>query len=123
MPNWSDDELSRVGAANELRIATPRGDGSPRSAVPIWVVRVGDDLFIRAYRGRSGSWFRQALASGTVLIRAGGVERWVALQEADPEIAVSIDAAYRQKYGRGTYVDAMVTPDATAATFRLVPAE
>jgi hypothetical protein len=35
----------------------------------------------------------------------------------------AIDAAYRDKYGRygGTYVDPMVSPDATAATLRLSP--
>jgi hypothetical protein len=41
---WTDNELSRIGAAEELRIATLRSDGSLRKPLIIWVVRVGDDL-------------------------------------------------------------------------------
>jgi hypothetical protein len=35
----------------------------------------------------------------------------------------AVDAAYRSKYGRWSYVDAMVSPDAAATTLRLVPAD
>ncbi len=33
----------------------------------------------------------------------------------------AIDDGYRTKYGNSSYVDAMVTPTATAATLRIVP--
>ena len=122
MPRWSNDELSRIGTAGELKIATARSDGALRSFVPVWVVRVGDDLFVRAYRGRTGSWFRQAVHSGRGLVRAGGVERQVTFEEGDLAATELIDAAYRDKYGRGMYVDAMLAPAAVEATLNLVRA-
>jgi hypothetical protein len=124
MTTWTSDELDRIATADELRIAPLRGDGTPRSPVPIWVVRDGDDLYVRSYRGRGGSWFRAARANGEGHIRAAGVDKDVAfVEEADPGVNDRVDAAYRTKYGRysATYVDPMVAPDARATTLRLVP--
>src|SRR5439155_1674412 len=55
---WTADELDRIGHAEGLEIAPGRSDGSLRRAVPIWVVRVGEELYIRSWRGDSGSWYR-----------------------------------------------------------------
>ena len=52
---WTAEELDRIGAAEELEIITARADGTPRRPVPIWVVRVGDELYARSYRGADGS--------------------------------------------------------------------
>lgn len=40
---WTDDELRRVGRAEELQVFTLRRDGTLRPPVTIWVVRVGDE--------------------------------------------------------------------------------
>jgi hypothetical protein len=43
MSEWTGDEPGRIGAAEELRIAPRRRDGSLRTPpVTIWVVRVSD---------------------------------------------------------------------------------
>jgi hypothetical protein len=44
MSGWSDGELTTIGTADEIHIAPDRADNAPGRAVPIWVVRVGDDL-------------------------------------------------------------------------------
>ncbi|GAB3957866.1 DUF2255 family protein [Actinoallomurus acanthiterrae] len=124
MTTWTSDELDRIATADELRIAPLRGNGTPRTPVPIWVVRDGDDLYVRSYRGRGGAWFRAARANGEGRIRAGGVDKDVAfVEEAEPGVNDRIDAAYRTKYGHysATYVDPMVAPDARATTLRLMP--
>ncbi len=56
-------------------------------------------------------------------IRAGGLTRDVAFQEPDDAEHAAIDHAYRAKYARygDTYVVPVIGPDATAATFRLMP--
>lgn len=41
----------------------------------IWVVRHGDDLYVRSYRGRSGSWFRGTQVRHEGHIQAGGVDK------------------------------------------------
>jgi hypothetical protein len=51
MTAWTSDELDKIANADELRLATVRPDGSLRDPVTIWVVRHGDDLYIRSYRG------------------------------------------------------------------------
>jgi hypothetical protein len=119
---WTTDDLDRIGDADELHIA-PRGmDGTLRRAVQIWVVRVGDELYVRSWRGDAGRWYRAAQASGEAHVSAGGVSKVVALLAAGDEVDDAVDAAFREKYGRYTgYVDPMVAPQARATTLRLVP--
>ena len=86
MSTWTAEDLDRIGAAKELDIATERSDGTLRSYLPIWVVRIGDELYVRAYRGRGGSWFRQVQRHPRASIRAGGVERTVSFEAADDSL-------------------------------------
>jgi hypothetical protein len=60
MSGWSERDLARIGAADEILVAPDQGDRSRGPAVPIWVVRVGDELYVRSYRGASGGWYRRA---------------------------------------------------------------
>ncbi|MFC8262493.1 DUF2255 family protein [Streptomyces sp. NPDC057291] len=124
MTTWTPDELSRIASADELNIRPRRTDGSLRPPTPIWVVRDGDNLYVRAYRGRSGAWFRTARATHTGHIAAGDVDRDVAFTEVDdPVLAERLDGAYRTKYARySAYVPPMVADTARAATLRLTPA-
>jgi diketogulonate reductase-like aldo/keto reductase len=51
------DELSTIGRAEEIGLATGRDDGSLRPYVTIWVVRAGDQLYVRSARGPAGGWY------------------------------------------------------------------
>jgi hypothetical protein len=125
MAAWTNDELTRIGAAEELEIAPLRRDGTPRTPVTIWVVRYGDDLYVRSVNGRTATWFRGAQARHEAHIHAGGVEKDVTLMEldADDTIEDQIDAAYRSKYRRyaKSIVNSVLTPQARAATLKLAP--
>jgi hypothetical protein len=123
MTAWTNDELSKIGAAEELQIAPLRGDGTLRKPVTIWVVRHGDDLYVRSVNGRTSSWFRGAQVRHEGHIQAGGVDKDVTFVDADPDINDQIDAAYRSKYRRyaASLVDPVVSPQAQAATIKLVP--
>jgi hypothetical protein len=122
MTGWTSDELGKIEAADELRIATVRRDGTLRDPVTIWVVRHGDDLYVRSVNGRTSSWFRGALDRHEAHIRAGGVDKDVLLVETD-DINDEIDAAYRTKYRRyaASIVDTIVIPEARSATLKFVP--
>ena len=90
----------------------------------MWVVRVGDDLYVRAVKGRTGPWFRGTQSRHAGRIRSGGVEKEVTFVEApDSPHHKEIDAAYRAKYSHypKSYTDACLTPEAQAATIKLVP--
>ncbi|MFJ8358415.1 DUF2255 family protein [Streptomyces sp. NPDC093984] len=122
MTTWTNDELNRIEHADELEMAPLRSDGTPRKPVPIWVVRDGDDLYVRSYRGSAGSWYRAARASHAGHIRSGGVDKNVSFVEVtDTDVNDRVDAAYRTKYGRygAGYVNPMVASRDT--TLKLVP--
>jgi hypothetical protein len=123
MATWSKDELATIGRADELQIAPRRIDESLRTRVTIWVVRVGDDLYVRSYKGRDGAWFRAVKARHDGHIRAGGVEKDVNfVEETDLGVNDQIDVAYRTKYRRSSsYVPPMISPEERATTLRLMP--
>jgi hypothetical protein len=120
---WTNDELSKIGAADELEISSLRRDGTPRQPVTIWAVRHGDDLYVRSYKGRASAWFRGTQDRHEGHIQAGSVDKDVRFIAADDDINDELDAAYRTKYRRygPRYVDPMVAPEAQAATIKLVP--
>jgi len=122
---WTAGELRRAGAAEELQIASRRSDGSLRPFVTIWVMRVGDGLYVRSAYGTDNPWFRRAKASGTGRVRAGGIERDVTFTAPDGYAAVhaDIDAAYHAKYDRYVpqIVGSVVGPHAAPGTLRLAP--
>jgi hypothetical protein len=121
---WTKSELDKIGSAEELEIAALRPDGALTKPVTIWVIRHGDDLYVRSYKGRAGSWFRAAQSRHEGHVEAGGVEKDVTfLEETDPAINAQLDTAYRTKY-RGysaQYVDPMVAAEARATTMKLLP--
>lgn len=88
----------------------------------IWVVRHGDNIYIRAVYGRTAAWFRAAQVRHEAHIRAGGVEKDVFLAETD-DVNDQLDAAYRTKYRRyaASIVNTTLTPQARAATLKVVP--
>jgi len=124
MTTWTSDELSKIGTAEELQIASLRRDGTLRKPVTIWVVRVGDDLYVRSVNGRTSAWFRGTQVRGEGHIRAGGVDKDVTfVEEADPKVNEQIDTAYRTKYRRyaASIIGTTVSPEARSATIKLVP--
>jgi hypothetical protein len=111
------DCVSRRAA--DCPASTRRHPSEPRT---IWVVRPDDDLYIRSVNGRTSAWFRGAQVRHEANIQAGGVDKDVRLVETD-DLNDQIDAAYRTKYRRyaANIIDTIVSPQARAATLRLVP--
>lgn len=126
MTAWTSDELAKVGTAEELEVASLRADGTLRKSRTIWVVRAGDDLYVRSVRGRGSDWFHGVETRHEGHIQAGGVDKDVTFAEvADAALNDQIDAAYRAKYHRyaASIVDSCTTEEARAATLKLVPHE
>ena len=89
----------------------------------MWVVRHGDNLYVRSVNGPTGAWFRGTQVRHEGHIRAGGVDKDVTFVEADHDTNDQIDAAYRSKYRRyaGGIIGAVVSLQARSATIELVP--
>jgi len=124
MTTWTSEELSKIGNAEELQIASLRDDGTLRKPVIIWVVRLGDELYVRSVNGRDSAWFRGVQTRHEGHIRAGGVEKEVSfVEEAGADLNEPVDATYRTKYRRyaASILDHITSAEARSATIRLVP--
>jgi hypothetical protein len=123
MSGWTDSELATIETADEIHIAPDRADHSTGPAVPIWVVRVDDDLYVRSYRGPSGSWYRRARRNGSGRIRVGGIDRAVRFTAVDAGVRAKVDEAYSAKYGRysSSLVRPMISDTVAETTLQLQP--
>jgi len=118
------DELIKIGTAEELEISSLRRDGTLRNPVTIWIVRLGDDLYVRSVYGRTSAWFRGVQTRHEGHIRAGGVAKNVTfVEESDPDINDQINDVYRTKYRRyaASIISHITSPEARSATIKLVP--
>ena len=124
MKTWTSEELNKIGTAEELQIASLRDNGTLRNLVTIWVVRLGDDLYVRSVNGRTSVWFRGVQTRYEGHIRAGGADKDVTfVEESDSNINDQIDVAYATKYLRyaASIISHINSSEARAATIKLVP--
>ncbi|SFS14373.1 hypothetical protein SAMN04487846_2908 [Microbacterium sp. cf046] len=122
MSDWTESELTRIGGAEELRVASIRRDGTQRPYVIVWVVRAGEGLYVRSAYGSDNPWFRRAVASGAGRVKAGGLESAVSFEQVGDEVNDAVDAAYHAKYDKygARIVGTVVGPEAWPTTLRLV---
>jgi len=123
MSAWDNEALDKIAAAEEVRIASVRPDGTLRKPVTVWVVRHGDDLYVRSVGGRGGHWFRGTQERHEGRIRAGAVQQDVTFVDAARDIDDEIDTAYRAKYRRyaGSILNSVLTPEARLSTTKIEP--
>lgn len=121
---WTEDELDRIGRAEELRIASRRPDGSFGPYVIIWAVVADGAVYARSAHGAGNGWYRRALTRGSGRIRAGGVERDVVFSHAADGPQAAIDAVYRKKFARyPSIVPGIIGPAVHDVTIRITPAD
>jgi hypothetical protein len=100
----------------------------------VWVVCVGQGVFVRSWHRRETGWFGRAVTTGRARIRAIGLETDVAVvdlgrtgdrsgeePQLQGELFDEVDSAYRTKYGAfgDATVGAMVSAHARVTTLRL----
>ena len=124
MARWTNHDLDRIGSSEELELASRATDGSLSGFVTMWVVRVGDDLYVRSAGGAGRPWYRRAAARKVGAVRADGVERQVTFASVELGAHEAIDTAYHAKYDRygPRIVGSVVGPGAHDVTIRLAPA-
>ncbi|WP_079045920.1 DUF2255 family protein [Carbonactinospora thermoautotrophica] len=94
MTVWTSDELTRIGTAEESKIASLRRDGTLGRPRTIWVVRHGDDLYVRSVNGPT--------AAGDHSCCTDPAPR-PASQRADNTSHRKADNRSRQANGQGTH--------------------
>ena len=99
-PQWTPEQLTRIGEATEIQLASRRPDGSPSAFTTMWIARVADGLYVRSAGGPDRPWYRRARAAGRGQLRAAGTDDEVVFAGADPDVNDAIDAALHAKYDR-----------------------
>ncbi len=124
---WTEEQLTRIDAAEELEIAVLNPDGTLRGWVPIWVVRHDEKAYVRTWHRRHTGWYGNVLGTGQARVRVPGVEADVTVHDVGPArdaaLRAAVDDAYRtkyQRYGRST-ISRMTSDDAAESTLRLTP--
>ena len=124
---WAPAQLKRISEARELQITSLRADGRARRWLPIWLVCVDDQVYVRTWYRRSTGWFGQVTSTGVARIRVPDLELDVTvadLGDEHPDVRAAVDQAYRAKYGTpgDETVAGMTTSASAATTLLLAPA-
>lgn len=118
---WKPQILSEISDREEIRISSERTGGGYHRWTPVWVVRVGDDLYVRSGFGKNGLWYRHAIGS-QAYVDAEGVQYKVSLiLDRDSVSIAAVDEAYRQKYSADPSLPLLLSDRARSTTSRLIP--
>lgn len=113
--------LQHLADVQEISIGFRRPDGSTGST-PVWVVRVGDDVFVRSMNGPSGGWYRRLRARPDGEVREDDHVHPVRAEPvADEGTLAEVTRAYATKYADSPYVQPLLSEAAARATLRLTP--
>lgn len=122
MTTWTQDELTKIDTEEMLDLSAEMADGSMPKTVSIWVVKVGDSLYVRSYTGADGRWYEPAAETHRGRVTAGGVTKNVELVPIDDEsIKRAVDEAYRGKYAGSARAESMATEPVRNNTLEVVP--
>jgi hypothetical protein len=114
--------LHHLAEVEEIRIGFRRPDGSTRS-VPIWVVQVGDHIYVRSVRGPKGGWYRRLRANPAGEVRDGEHRHPVRAEAVTDAGALGeVTRAYATKYAGSAFVRPLLGGPSVEATLRLDPA-
>jgi len=124
--SWSQDDLGRFGGAGEVEVSSVRRDGSLSRTRTVWIVRVGDQVYLRSVNGPDAAWYRSTRTFHQGRIGARGIARdvtWIDVNASEqPDVDPAVDAEYARKYqGSPAAVAHINGPLARTTTMRAEP--
>jgi len=120
---FDESLLQQLEREREVYVRVTRRDGRI-GELPIWIVTVDGEAYVRSYLADRGAWYRRALAAGrmTLVVRGKAMPMVVEPIE-DERLNESISQAFIAKYGDRGPARTMVNEPVTATTLRVSPAE
>jgi hypothetical protein len=119
--SFSDEDLARLAAAEEVAIETQAPGEAARKTV-IWVIVDDGEAFIRTYKGPGSRWYRDVMANPAVAIHVDGRRlSATAIPATDPDSIERTSAGILHKYADDPASKAMVAPELLETTLRLEP--
>lgn len=123
MTQWTHEQAQQIATHDDFHVAPFREDGTtPGTLTWIWSVVVDDRVFIRAWSGPRGRWYRSAVAQRAGIITAAGEQHQVTFTPVDDDsLNDRIDDAYRTRYAGSSYLPPMVGAGPRSATVEVTP--
>lgn len=122
---WNPKTLAALADALEVDVTPFAADGSRRPSRTIWSIGVGDELYVRSWKGRPAVWFQDVLATlqGEISVTGGGASQRVTFEEVDAAAPVQaqISATFLTKYAGLDEAGAMNEAGPLESTLRLTP--
>ena len=121
--HFETDLKNRLAQTQEIQIETrrPGANGSAHRAT-IWVVVVGDDVYIRSFHGDGGRWYQEIKVNPVAAVHVDGQRIPVrAVPVTDDATIARASDEYRRKYGNDPYMSSMVRDEVLPTTLRLEP--
>jgi hypothetical protein len=119
MANFDADTLRELRDVQEVAIRTEK---HPNTAVVIWIVASGDEIFVRSVSGTRGRWYRDLAVGGSATLEFTGRRLAVqAVPVSNPDAVARASQEYLRKYRPSPYAEAMVKPEVLPTTLRLEP--
>ena len=122
---WNPVVLSALADAVEVDVTPIQADGTRRAGRTVWSIGVGDELYVRSWKGRGAVWFQDALATGQgeIAVTGGGASQLVTFEEVDAAAPVQeqISATFLTKYAADQYAGTMNEQGPLESTLRLIP--
>lgn len=122
-PSFDAETLALLDRTQEVRIDTPRPDGTRRTTF-IWVVVDGADVFVRSFKGDRGYWWQAAVDAPDDVVLVFDDGRRVPVQAVsavDDDSIARCSAGFEKKYRRDSSTPLMLLPFTLGTTLRLVP--
>lgn len=122
MPRFEAPTLRKLAAVEEVEIETQANAASPVHRTIIWVVAIGDEVYVRSFHGATARWYREIRANPVGALYAEGQRIAArAVPATDAATVAKVSDAYRQKYAQSPALPSMVRDDILATTLRLEP--
>ena len=124
VPKHFDANLkNQLTREEEIQIETRQpGPGGSAHRTTIWVVLVGDDVFVRSVRGKAGRWYQEIKANPMAAVHVAGKRLPVRANPANDLATIArVSDAYRQKYGNSSEMPSMIRDEVLPTTLRLEP--
>lgn len=116
---WTPDDLHALEIESELLLILTR-EGRPTIEVPVWMVRVTEEVFLRSQDGVGSGWFRRAELKPDQHVELRGIRMPVHFDPVGTHLEREISDAYLGKYGGPGFPEVLLGADAVEATVRLL---
>ena len=98
------------------------GAPAPTRRTIIWVVVVGEDVYVRSVRGQASRWYQNIKANPVAVVHVDGQRIPVRAVLVKDDVAIKqVNDAYRLKYYIDPFMPSMMRDEILPTTLRLEP--